>query len=103
MAESKTINIYDEEFTVSTPYAEGHVITAAEAKALNQVRAENIANNFRAKIKAAKEDGTLDKVRADLATYRPHHRPGTVEGYWSSPPCQQPPRPRLLCSRCRRP
>ena len=27
-------------------------------------------------------------IRADLATYRPHHRPGTVEGYWSSPPCQ---------------
>lgn len=69
MAESKTITIYEEEFTVTTPYAEGHVITAAEAKALNQVRAENIANNFRAKIKAAKEDGTLDKVRADLATY----------------------------------
>jgi len=27
-------------------------------------------------------------IRADLATYRPHHRPGTVDGYWSSPPCQ---------------
>lgn len=27
-------------------------------------------------------------IRADLATYRPHHRPGSVEGYWSSPPCQ---------------
>ena len=69
MAESKTITIYEEEFTVTTPYAEGHVVTAAEAKALNQVRAENIANNFRAKIKAAKEEGTLDQVRADLAAY----------------------------------
>lgn len=27
-------------------------------------------------------------IRADLATYRPHHAPGSVEGYWSSPPCQ---------------
>lgn len=27
-------------------------------------------------------------IRADLATYRPHHRPGSVEGYWASPPCQ---------------
>lgn len=69
MAESKTITIYEEEFTVTTPYAEGHVVTAAEAKALNQVRAENIANNFRAKIKVAKEEGTLDQVRADLASY----------------------------------
>ena len=27
-------------------------------------------------------------IRADLATYRPHHRPGSVVGYWASPPCQ---------------
>lgn len=27
-------------------------------------------------------------IRADLATYRPHHGPSSVEGYWSSPPCQ---------------
>ena len=27
-------------------------------------------------------------IRADLATYRPHHAPGSVEGYWASPPCQ---------------
>jgi DNA (cytosine-5)-methyltransferase 1 len=27
-------------------------------------------------------------VRADLSTYRPHHSPGSVVGYWASPPCQ---------------
>lgn len=27
-------------------------------------------------------------IRADLATYRPHHAAGSVEGYWASPPCQ---------------
>lgn len=27
-------------------------------------------------------------IRADLATYRPHHEPGSVWGYWASPPCQ---------------
>lgn len=27
-------------------------------------------------------------IRADLATYRPYHRPGSVVGYWASPPCQ---------------
>lgn len=27
-------------------------------------------------------------IRADLATYRPYHRPGSVAGYWASPPCQ---------------
>lgn len=26
-------------------------------------------------------------IRADLATYRPHHPAGTVTGYWGSPPC----------------
>ncbi len=27
-------------------------------------------------------------IRADLATYRPLHAPGSVRGYWASPPCQ---------------
>jgi len=27
-------------------------------------------------------------IRADLATYRPYHRPGSVAGYWAPPPCQ---------------
>lgn len=66
----KTITISGQEFNVSSPYAEGQTITAAEAKALNQVRAENIANNFRAKVKEAVESGaSLEAVTADLTAY----------------------------------
>lgn len=48
---TKTITINKIPVEVSAPYAAGHAITEAEAKALNQVRAENIANNMRAKFK----------------------------------------------------
>lgn len=48
---SKTIVINKIPVEVSTPYEAGHQITEAEAKALNQVRAENVANNNRAKLK----------------------------------------------------
>ncbi len=44
-------------FNISQPYAEGHTITAAEAKALNQVRAENIGNNVREAVKKFIEEG----------------------------------------------
>lgn len=53
MADPKTFAILDVEgFTVSQPYEEGRVVTAAEAKALNQLRKENLGNNFRAKVQA---------------------------------------------------
>lgn len=38
-------------YEISDPYSEGHVCNAAEARALNQVRSENIGNNLRSKIK----------------------------------------------------
>ena len=53
----KTITIQGVEFTVASPYAEGHTITEAEAKALNQVRAENIRNNCAGLVKAANTEG----------------------------------------------
>lgn len=40
------------EFVVGQPFDEGHVCTAAEAKALNQIRAENIGNNWRSRVQA---------------------------------------------------
>lgn len=55
MSETKTKVIDGEKFEISQPYAEGHVCTAAEAKALNQVRSENIGNNLRNAVKEAKE------------------------------------------------
>jgi hypothetical protein len=76
MSESKEITIAGHEFVVSQPYAEGHTLTEAEAKALNQVRAENIRNNFAAKVKAAfsgepvKEGHPTSETIADaIATY----------------------------------
>lgn len=53
---TKQITIQGVEFTVSAPYAEGHQISEAEAKALNQVRSENIRNNQAKLVKAAKEE-----------------------------------------------
>ena len=69
---TKTISISGQAFEVSAPYAEGHTLTAAEAKVLNQTRAENIGNNFRADVKKALESGDpaqLEAVKAELAKY----------------------------------
>ena len=44
---SKEITVQGIVVSVAAPYAAGHVVTEAEAKALNQVRAENIGNNVR--------------------------------------------------------
>lgn len=67
--DTKTISISGESFNVSAPYAEGHILTAAEAKVLNQTRAENIGNSFRSAVKKALEDGNLDAVRQQIAEY----------------------------------
>lgn len=67
----KDLSIHGEKFTITAPYAEGHVLTAAEAKTLNQVRGENIANNFRSAVRDAldgKGEG-LDAVRQQFAEY----------------------------------
>lgn len=69
MPETKEKLISGEKFTISMPYTEGHVCSAAEAKALNQVRAENIGNNKREAVNKAKESGNLDEVRAEIAKY----------------------------------
>lgn len=65
----KTISISGEAFEVSAPYVPGHVLNEAEAKVLNQTRAENIGNNFRAAVKKALEEGKIDEVRAAIADY----------------------------------
>ena len=52
----KTITIQGLSFTVSTPYAEGHVVNEAEAKALNQTRAEAIRNNTARVVKTALDE-----------------------------------------------
>ncbi len=42
-------------FAFSSPYSEGHTLNANEASAMNNLRGENLRNNFAAKIKALLE------------------------------------------------
>ncbi len=69
MPEAKSKIIAGHEFTISQPYDEGHTLTAVEAKVLNQVRSENIANNMRKAVKDAEAEGTLDAVATKVAEY----------------------------------
>jgi hypothetical protein len=75
MSDQKTKLIAGESFLISQPYLEGHVLTAAEAKTLNQVRSENIGNNMRTQVKEALEarDGgdssKYDALAAAVAKY----------------------------------
>lgn len=68
---TQTVTIQSESFTISAPYEEGHTLTAVEAKVLNQTRSENVCNNQRKAIKAAKEEGTFDlkASRKSVADY----------------------------------
>jgi hypothetical protein len=70
MTEQKTITIQGHDFATSQPYAAGHVATEAEAKALNQVRAENLRNNFASQMKRVKGDAETftDEQLAALQT-----------------------------------
>lgn len=61
--------IHGQTFQISQPYAAGHVLTEAEAKALNQVRSENIGNNLREQVKALLEAGNLPEAEAKIAAY----------------------------------
>ena len=63
----KSITVQGIAVEVSQPYEAGHQITEAEAKALNQVRAENIANNLRKTFKDLLEaaGGDTAAVQAD--------------------------------------
>ena len=52
---TKTIVVQGVQVDVSTPYQPGHALTEAEAKALNQLRLENIRNNVAPKVKELKD------------------------------------------------
>jgi hypothetical protein len=61
---TKTVIISGQSFELASPYNEGHVLTAAEANAMNQLRHENIRNNV---AKAVKEAYELDTEEAIIA------------------------------------
>lgn len=52
---TQAILIQKTTFTAPAPFNEGHVMSGLEAKALNQLLAENLRNNFAARMKAAAE------------------------------------------------
>lgn len=60
MSETASITIAGKTFTYVPRYAEGHTLTAIEAGVLNRTLAENMGNNFRAKVKEAVEAGAYD-------------------------------------------
>lgn len=64
---SPTLTIQGLIFPLRTPYAEGHPLLANEAAALNNLRGENLRNNFAARIKALLQpkDGP-ERLAADL-------------------------------------
>lgn len=59
---TQEITIQGQTFKAPAPYAEGHTINAAEASVLNQTLAENLRNNFAAKMKRAAEDKENPKI-----------------------------------------
>lgn len=77
-ATTRSIRFKGYTFAISEPYTEGHSLTAGEAKALNDLRTENIGNNFRSKVNdqiAQLEPGglllqhVLDHLAVELAEY----------------------------------
>jgi len=74
MSDTKSIVTQGVSVDVSAPYSEGHTCTAAEAKALNQVRAENVRNNTRKTVMEAIEaaggaDAAAKEVQKIVAAY----------------------------------
>lgn len=56
----KEITIKGVVLSVPQPFTEGHVCTAAEAQALNQLLAENSRNNFSGRVEKAAANGGAD-------------------------------------------
>lgn len=66
----KTVTIAGLEFTLPSPYAEGHPLSAVEAKVLNQTWHENVRNNTAKYVKEAVEKGVAqDEIAANVAKY----------------------------------
>lgn len=66
MADPRQIIIAGNQFTIPQPFDEGHVCTAGEARALNQLLAENVRNNLAEKVKKGEvnQDGVTEYATA---------------------------------------
>lgn len=78
----ETYTIAGEAFTIAQPFSEGHVLTAGQAGALNQVFAENMRNNLAGKVREAKEANTFDAqvFQAQLDDYMAEYEFGVRTG-----------------------
>lgn len=66
----KIVTISGLEFELDEPYKAGHTVNEAEAKTLNQTRAENIRNNMAKKVKEMNEGGeSKDAIQAAVTEY----------------------------------
>lgn len=61
-----TVIINSLRFELPDVYAPGHVCDAGEARALNQVRRENIRNNFAPRVKAARTAGLDETIVREM-------------------------------------
>lgn len=66
----KNIIIKKVEYTIAQPFAEGHVCTANEANALNQLLAENVRNNFAPKVEKSEVAPTQEDLDNYVAGYQ---------------------------------
>lgn len=66
----KNIIIKKVEYTIAQPFAEGHVCTANEANALNQLLAENVRNNFAPKVEKSEVAPTQEDLDSYVAGYQ---------------------------------
>lgn len=63
--EPRILTIDGKQFTIRQPYEAGHVLNEAEAKTLNQTRAENVGNNMRKKVKEGASDADVQQYDTD--------------------------------------
>lgn len=63
-SEIRAVSIAEEIFRIPAPFKEGHVCTANEAAALNQLLAENVRNNKYKRFKKLKDAGAFDLEEA---------------------------------------
>lgn len=66
----KNIIIKKVEYTIVQPFAEGHVCTANEANALNQLLSENVRNNFAPKVEKSEVAPTQEDLDNYVANYQ---------------------------------
>ena len=68
---AEQITIAGKPFIVPHRYEEGHVLSAAEARSLNQIFWENLRNNFQARVKSAVNAGAFDQklLQSELNEY----------------------------------